>query len=201
MHMFLILIHTPHIIIQSHTHTLSPTIPLCYKHTLTPFLLQLVLPCSAIVLALPLSLSPVTTLLPTLPPISPVLALPLFLSVLILTFIIPTLNPVLHSVHVPCVVHLLFFHGYLLRLVSLFTTPLLKASTIQEPSASRMSILLTVCLNLLFLHNNTCTCTCNSCLMVFTVHGICTARGLYVLPRAESEEVHTVRGRYISHAL
>ena len=31
---------------------------------------------------------------------------------------------------------------------------------------------------------NTCivmyTCTCNSCLMVFTVYGICTARGLYV---------------------
>ena len=26
---------------------------------------------------------------------------------------------------------------------------------------------------------------CNSCLMVFTVYGICTARGLYVLPRAE----------------
>ena len=31
------------------------------------------------------------------------------------------------------------------------------------------------------------TCTCNSCLMVFTVYGICTVRGLYVhvLPRAE----------------
>ena len=26
-------------------------------------------------------------------------------------------------------------------------------------------------------------------------------RGLYVLPKAEPEEVHTVRGRYISHAL
>ena len=47
----------------------------------------------------------------------------------------------------------------------------------------------------------TCTCTCNSCLMVFTVYEICTARGLYVLPRAEPEEVHTVRRRYISHAL
>ena len=32
--------------------------------------------------------------------------------------------------------------------------------------------------------------TCNSCLMVFTVHGICTARGLYVLLRVEPEEVH-----------
>ena len=29
------------------------------------------------------------------------------------------------------------------------------------------------------------TCTCNSCLMVFTVYGICTAQGLYALPRAE----------------
>ena len=44
-------------------------------------------------------------------------------------------------------------------------------------------------------------CTCNSCLMVFTVYEICTARGLYVLPRAELEEVHTAQGRYISHAL
>ena len=34
-------------------------------------------------------------------------------------------------------------------------------------------------------------CTCNSCLMVFTVCGICTAQGLYVLPRVEPEEVHT----------
>ena len=50
--------------------------------------------------------------------------------------------------------------------------------------------------------NSSCTIsTCNSCLMVFTVYGICTARGLYVPPRAEPEEVHTVRGRYISHAL
>ena len=30
----------------------------------------------------------------------------------------------------------------------------------------------------------------NSCLMVFTVYGICTARGLYVLPRVEPEEIH-----------
>ena len=43
---------------------------------------------------------------------------------------------------------------------------------------------------------HTCTCTCNSCLMVFTVYGICTARTLYVLPRAEPKEAHTVRGRY-----
>ena len=43
--------------------------------------------------------------------------------------------------------------------------------------------------------------TCNSCLMFFTVYGICTVRGLYVFPRAEPEEVHTVRGRCISHAL
>ena len=39
------------------------------------------------------------------------------------------------------------------------------------------------------------TCTCNICLMVFTVIGICTARGLYihvhVRPRAEPEEVRT----------
>ena len=61
----------------------------------------------------------------------------------------------------------------------------------------------------------TCTCTCrspqtdyakqvhlhncihtNSCLMVFTVYEICTARGLYALPRAEPEEVHTARGQY-----
>ena len=31
--------------------------------------------------------------------------------------------------------------------------------------------------------------------MVFTVYRICTARGLYVLPRAEPKEVHT----YIQH--
>ena len=37
----------------------------------------------------------------------------------------------------------------------------------------------------------TCTCTCNSCLMVFTVYGICTVQGLYVLLRVEPEEVHT----------
>ena len=40
---------------------------------------------------------------------------------------------------------------------------------------------------------NKVLCTSNSCLMVFTVHGICTAQGLYVLPRVE---VHTARGRY-----
>ena len=34
--------------------------------------------------------------------------------------------------------------------------------------------------------------TCNSCLMVFTVYGICTAQGLYVLPRA-------ARGSIIQH--
>ena len=34
--------------------------------------------------------------------------------------------------------------------------------------------------------------------MVFTVYGICTARGLYVLLRAEPEEVHTARGWYYS---
>ena len=45
-------------------------------------------------------------------------------------------------------------------------------------------------------HSAQLTCTCNSCLMVFTVYGIRTARGLYVLPRAEPEEVHTARGRY-----
>ena len=28
---------------------------------------------------------------------------------------------------------------------------------------------------------DTYTCTCNSCIMGFTVYGICTARGLYVL--------------------
>ena len=32
--------------------------------------------------------------------------------------------------------------------------------------------------------------------VVFTVYGICTARGLYVLPRVEPEEVHTAQGRY-----
>ena len=32
---------------------------------------------------------------------------------------------------------------------------------------------------------------CNSCLIVFTVYGICTARGLYVLQRVEPEEVYT----------
>ena len=37
---------------------------------------------------------------------------------------------------------------------------------------------------------------CNSCLMVFTVYGICTARGMHVLPRAEPEEVHTARAQY-----
>ena len=50
--------------------------------------------------------------------------------------------------------------------------------------------------------------------MAFTVHAICTARlrGLYVLPRAEPEEVHTALGalgsiihtalaRYISHTV
>ena len=46
-----------------------------------------------------------------------------------------------------------------------------------------------------------CTRTCNSCFMVFTVYGICTALVLYVLPRAEPEEVHTALARYISHAL
>ena len=45
-----------------------------------------------------------------------------------------------------------------------------------------------------YIHSTTVLCdTCNSCLMVFTVYGICTARGLYVLPRAE---VHTARRRY-----
>ena len=34
------------------------------------------------------------------------------------------------------------------------------------------------------------------CLMVFTVYGICTVRGLYVLSRAEPGEVYTARGRY-----
>ena len=38
---------------------------------------------------------------------------------------------------------------------------------------------------------------CNSCLMVFTVHGICTMQGLYVLLRA----LHTALARYLSHAL
>ena len=40
------------------------------------------------------------------------------------------------------------------------------------------------------------TCRCNSCLMVFTVYGICTVRRLYVLLRVEPEEVHTAQGRY-----
>ena len=38
-----------------------------------------------------------------------------------------------------------------------------------------------------------------SCVLVswfFTVYGICTTQGLYVLPRAEPEEVHTAQGRY-----
>ena len=40
------------------------------------------------------------------------------------------------------------------------------------------------------------------CLMVFTVYGICTARGLYVLPRAEPQEVYTCSTRAVlSHAL
>ena len=42
----------------------------------------------------------------------------------------------------------------------------------------------------------------NSCPMVFTVYGICTARGLYVLPRVEPEEVYTYSTRAVlSHAL
>ena len=40
-------------------------------------------------------------------------------------------------------------------------------------------------------------CTCNSCLMFFTVYGICTARELYVLPRAEPEEVYTYSTRAV----
>ena len=36
----------------------------------------------------------------------------------------------------------------------------------------------------------------DSCLMVFTMYGICTALGLCVLPRAEPQEVHTARGWY-----
>ena len=45
-----------------------------------------------------------------------------------------------------------------------------------------------------YIHSTTVLCdTCNSCLMVFTMYGICTVRGLYVLSRAE---VHTARGRY-----
>ena len=36
----------------------------------------------------------------------------------------------------------------------------------------------------------------DNCLMVFTVYGICTVRGLYVIPRVEPEEVHTARGWY-----
>ena len=38
--------------------------------------------------------------------------------------------------------------------------------------------------------------TTYSCLMVFTQYGICTVRRLYVLPRAEPEQVHAARGRY-----
>ena len=38
----------------------------------------------------------------------------------------------------------------------------------------------------------------DSCLMVFTVHGIYTALVLYVLPRAPPSEVHTALARYIS---
>ena len=30
---------------------------------------------------------------------------------------------------------------------------------------------------------------CNSCLLVFTVHEICTARGLYVLPKVEMRQL------------
>ena len=50
-------------------------------------------------------------------------------------------------------------------------------------------------------HSMKIVCTYNCCLIVFTVYEICTTRGLYVLPRAELEEVHTARGWYISHAL
>ena len=42
-------------------------------------------------------------------------------------------------------------------------------------------------------HVHVRTCTCNRCIMGFTVYGICTMQRLYVLPRVEPEEV---RGRY-----
>ena len=45
---------------------------------------------------------------------------------------------------------------------------------------------------------DTYTCTCNSCIMGFTVYEICTARGLYVLSARGSTYITRA---VLSHAL